>query len=402
MATPIAQLKQLFTEFLTHGGDFSKLPEEFKKPILVKVFRAEPFLYIQDKENYVVGYLSTKAKNKLTKEYKLLERDLKAQTLKVEKFTLELCHVPQGEYNPVSYMDREIRFIIKEFSLSRPLKRGVDVNKFVVNICRDEEFMLAIAKSVHFEQSKAEECLSLEEFVKNEVKLATRSAYPTFSSVYYGDSPTPKPKEGKQKKVDYRFQLGELVTCIVDDRYDPKENSKGKKRRSLKNEVKEEAVNEAKDEIKELESEVSDIENQPTTVQKPRTTRKTRKALEPKQIDYKTEEKEVPLTNVKMENEFKTEIEKILQYSKKSKSKPDMDFLNSTENQEAKMPEIKPPSPKRTKKMTKFREYMEWYDRKYVQGKSSVASKGGSTALSTPLKVSLRISERIANAKRMR
>lgn len=401
MATPIANLKELFLEFLKNGNTLSKVPAKLRKPMLVKVFRTEPYVFLQDKENYITGYFSSKAHKKLLKEYEIPVLDLKAKTLKIEKFSLMLSNATDDDYNPVSYLGKEVRFIIEDFSLSRPLKRGVDVNKFVVNIMRDEQVKLAVAQSVHSSRVKSEENISFEEYLKNEVKYTAGSVYEKFSSVHYGGNELPSIDLSSNKKTDDRFKLGELVTCIVDDKYDPKATNKGKKKRSVKKEVKEEAVEEAKEEIKELESAKSEIEELPTTVQKPKKSTRQRKALKPKQTEYKKEEKEEPLTKVKMEPEFKTEIEKILQYSKKSKSTPDMDFLDTKEVKTEEKP-LKKPSPKKTKKLSQFREYMEWYDQKCKGGKNSVMSKGGSTTLSTPLKMSMRISERLAKTKKIR
>ena len=168
METPIAQLKQLFLKFLLCECNFSKVPDEYKKPMLVKVFRTEPFFFIQDKENYCIGYFSSKAQKKLLSMFDKPASQLRGQTLKITKFSLEFASVDSSEYNPTSYLDREIKFIIEGFSMSRTLKKGKDVNKFVVNTGRDEHIQLAIAHFLHQTRIKAGEKITMDDFLKNE------------------------------------------------------------------------------------------------------------------------------------------------------------------------------------------------------------------------------------------
>lgn len=399
MATPIAQLKKLFLEFLNQGCNFDKVPASLKKPMLVKVFRTEPYFYVSDKENYLTGYFPKKAMKKLQKEHKLTVDDLKAKTLKVEKFRLELVTLGADEYSLVSYLGREVRLVIEEFSLSRPLKRGTDVNKFVVNLCRDDQVKLAIAKYEHKQRVEAGATNSLEDYLKNDLKISFDSVYEPFAAVHYGDNDKKAVRSKTQKTTDSRFKLGELVTCIIGDSTEPKAKPKSR-RRVVKKVVKQEIVEENEAEKKELESLMTSTD-QPTTAQRPKRTRKARKALQPIEINYKVEEPEVKLTPVKDESKFRKEIEDILQYSKNSKSALDMDFLNCKEEEATKKPKTRK-TKKTPKRMSKFTEYMQWYDERTTKGKDSVASKGRSTTLSTPLKVSLRISQRIAKTKALR
>lgn len=170
--------------------------------------------------------------------------------------------------------------------------------------------------------------------------------------------------------------------------------SKGRKRRSLKKETKDEDIKEAQDEVKELESIISSAESEIVVSEKSKRSRKPRKTPQSKQSNAKSEQTLVPENKSTKVNGFIKEIEEILQYSKKSKSTPDMDFLTTNGRKEKK--EVKKiASPKPPKKMNHFREYIEWYDEKCKSAKGSVYSKAPSTNLSTPLKSSLRISQRL-------
>lgn len=99
MATPVANLKHLIADFLANGADFSKMNEKLKKPMLVKVFRVQPHFLINDKENYITGYFTAKALKRFEKNIKMDLMDLKARTLKVEKFTMELVSTASSDYS---------------------------------------------------------------------------------------------------------------------------------------------------------------------------------------------------------------------------------------------------------------------------------------------------------------
>ena len=400
MATPIGELKELFMKFLACDGNFSKVPAEYKKPMLVKVFRTEPYVFIQDKEHYCTGYFSPRALKKFHQEFDFPLTDLKAKTLKIEKFKLEMNFVTEDNYNPVSYLNREIKFIIEDFSLSRYLKKGTEVNRFVVNMCKDEHVMLSIAHFIHYNKVKAGSDATLTDFLKKG-KYTNGTEFEAFSSAYYGDNDLPEIKLSPQPRSDDRFKMGELVTWIVDPQYDSKAIAKGKKRRSLKKETKDEAVQEAKDEVKELENITSSAESDIVVSEKSKRSRRPKKVIQTKHENVKSEQTSGPKNKSKKINGFIREIEEILQYSKKSKSTPDMDFLVINGRKEKELVK-KIVSPRAPKKMNHFREYIEWYDEKCKSAKGSVYSKAPSTNLSTPLKASLRISQRLTNNIRVR
>lgn len=164
----------------------------------------------------------------------------------------------------------------------------------------------------------------------------------------------------------------------------------------MKKETKDEAIKDSQDEIKELESIVSSAESDIVASDKSKKSRKPRKTPQSKQSNAKSEQVSKQENKSKKVNGFIKEIEAILQYSKKSKSTPDMDFLTINGSKEKK--EVKKiASPKPPKKMNHFREYIEWYDEKCKSAKGSVYSKAPSTNLSTPLKASLRISQRLTS-----
>lgn len=391
MATPIAQLKQLHIAFLNWGCDFSKVPNSLKEPMLVKVFRTYPFFYISDKENYITGYFSDKAKARFEKSTDVKMEDLKARTLKINKFSMQMAKVGENEFNQVSYMDREIRVIIEDFTLSRDLSKN-EVNKFVVNMWKDEEIKLHMAIAEHQSKIKKGAGTPLDLFLKTKAKLTTNPSYKCFKSTYMGPIEPTEDDAEEPETVEERLRYTELVTWIVTT---PEEGQKVTKKRKQKSQIKQEDQEELEDELKEALSQESGADCVSTTTPKARKGKRSRKAVSPKQLEFKIETKESEDTPKIAKNKYDEEVLKILGFFKKSKSQPDMDFCSSSNIDEAKM--IKTPKKvKKAIKISKFKEYMMWYDEKCLKGKQSSSSKSITTTLSTPVKTSLNLSRRIA------
>jgi len=209
----------------------------------------------------------------------------------------------------------------------------------------------------------------------------------------------PKIDVNPDASKDDRFKLGQLVTCIIDPSYDTKRQNKGAKRRAIKKEMKQEAIKEAQEELEEVQKLNEDNESISAASSKAKKSKRTRKSPQNKTITVKKEELNTPQKKIKAEDGYLSEIEKILEYSKKSKSPSDMDFSVEEEYKEV-MKMKSPKSEKKKKKMSRFKEYLEWYDLQSKPGKVSVSSKAPSTVLSTPAKISLKISERLARARR--
>lgn len=298
-------------------------------------------------------------------------------------------------------MGREVKFIIQDFSLSRPLKKGKDVNKFVVNMAKDEFMQLGVAHYLHQCKVKAGESISIDSFLKNECNLSVGTQYDSFKSVFYGENPLPEISMDRLECRDDSNKMPQLVTCIIDDSYEKKNLNKGSKRRHIKKEVKQEALKEEKIILQEEKETPEEKENIAPAPQKLRRSKRTRKAAQLKPKEEPKEEKVSTPVEVKKEDDFLSTIEKILGYSKKPKSTPDMDFSEKIEPKVTKKTPKSKPS-KKKKKMSRFREYLEWYDMKTQSGRDSVQSKSLFTPLSTPAKISLRISERLSSAKKAR
>lgn len=196
---------------------------------------------------------------------------------------------------------------------------------------------------------------------------------------------------GPFEYTNARLKPREVITAIVDEYYDDEDTPK-KLRRSAKVELKEENVKEEQEEEKALLSPPSEDEIKIESIKEPKI-RKSNKAYKGKPYTKKKrviEEYEVPLESIKMESAFKEEIKEILGKT---------DFVN---NFEMPLPKRKvTDKTRKSKRMANFKEYMDWYDKKCQQSSDFGDSRGASTTnLSTPLKISLRISQRLANKAR--
>ena len=302
MAVPIANLKGLVSEFLSKGGDFAKVSEKQKQPMIVKVFRSEPLFLINDKESYMWGYFTSKAVKNFERDFGFGLDEMKSKTLKITKFYLLLNDVEKDDYWASSYLGKQIKFVIEECTLGRELKRGVDVNKFVINIFRDRDIRLDIATYLHREALKSGEKCSFEKFLMKEAKLSQES----ISELLSKDGP---------KYIDERFKMREVVTCIVSEIQESEDNSQSSKRRSLKCEAKEDEEEEEKEEVKAgsiIKNEIKDKENVPFDHKKAKSKYKGKKPYTRSRIAQRKEEEEVPLSKIKMEPKCKEEIKNIL------------------------------------------------------------------------------------------
>lgn len=381
MAVPLANLKELITEFFEKGCDFSKVSQHLKKPMIVKVFRAEPMFLINDKENYICGFFTNKAVSNFERDFGFGLDNMKSKTLKITKFYLSLCNASDTDYTTVSYLGKQVKFVIEECTLGRYLKRGVDVNKFVVNIFRDRDVKLSLATYLHRKSLVKGSQTSLESFLSKKLKFSKQEV----SELLSKSGPT---------YTDDRFKIREVVTCIVDGAYS---SDTPVKKRSLKKEIKEIEEEEEEQSIQEeSKNSPSSQSSNPETQNKSKKTYKGKKPRvkkilrnienEAKSEEAKSEieqeikpeieeEVEVPLSKIKMMPKLKEEISNILSRT---------DFINTKETKPIKMPS--PVNMKqRRKNLNEFKEYLRWYDEKCVKSINATESRG-STNLSTPQK----------------
>lgn len=321
MSTPIAELKKLHIAFLEAGCDFSKVPSELKVPMLVKVFRTEPYFYVNDKTHYVSGYFTDKAMKSFQNSSKKSMADLKGDTLKITKFSLQLNDLGNDEFTHTSFMGKEIRLIIEDFTLSRYLKSGKDVNKFVVNMCRDDEVKLHMA--IHqYKTTDANKTKTLEKFLKTTAGIAFGSLSDMFCSVYGGPIKIEEVQGTSKNEIPDRLKMPELVTCIVDDDYKPKKD----KKRSIKTTVKDEIIEAESSQNGESKSESQSSYKPSSASSRSSRSKRSKKIKEETKLEITTSQKSPSTESINSKSKFESEVMEILGYFKKSKSNLDMDF----------------------------------------------------------------------------
>lgn len=333
--------------------------------------------------------LRNKAVDNFERDFGFGLDNMKSKTLKITKFYLSLCNVKSNEYSTVSYLGKQVKFVIEECTLGRNLKRGVDVNKFVVNIFRDREIKLSLATYLHRKSLESGTNTLLENFLSKKLKFSNQEIDELLS-------------EDRPNYADDRFKTREVVTWIVGGAYLSEEIPS--KKRSLKKEEKEEEEEEEKEQKLKIEetkqnpskeSSLADSEEHFKSKRtykgkKPRVKRIMRKIEcdlisheEDKEVAEESEV-EVPLSKIKMEDRHKEEIKNILTKT---------DFINTKESENIKKPLPLTRKAKR-QNMSRFRDYMQWYDEKCMKSINSSESRG-STNKSTPLKSFLKKTEEI-------
>lgn len=144
--------KQLYSDMLKKGGDFSKLSDS-KKKITCYVKESYPFFLIADDFFYVPCYFTQKAVDDFkAKNPSVKITDLKLRVVELSSWTLEMVKVNSQEVF-TSYGGLELRIIVKEFNLNQ--KQGVqrvkpeDLARYPVNIYRDDEIKTLIQSYTH-------------------------------------------------------------------------------------------------------------------------------------------------------------------------------------------------------------------------------------------------------------
>lgn len=97
-------------------------------------------MLICDQSHYIGGYLTKEAFDKYSKSSKVLVIESEGHFFKIDDWHLELVDVDSQDVH-TSYLDREVRLIIKSFTLTKEgLSRG-----FVENLHRDNDVKLHIS-----------------------------------------------------------------------------------------------------------------------------------------------------------------------------------------------------------------------------------------------------------------
>ena len=140
MSKPAGQqsaFKQLFTEILNQGGDFSKVSKDLKRPLKTYVKESYPYFLVTDGYFYVQAYFTKEAVAEYRQKFGNVNiTELHDRVIVLNNWTLEMRKVNSNEVF-TSYANLEIRLIVNSFKPN--LNERLNPNRYPVNLFRDDE-----------------------------------------------------------------------------------------------------------------------------------------------------------------------------------------------------------------------------------------------------------------------
>lgn len=138
--------KQLFSDMITHGGDFNRVANN-KKPIKCYVKESFPHFLITDNYFYVAAYFTRKAVDDFKSKHSNVNiTDLKSRVVTISDWTLEMNRVDSSNVF-TSYGGIEVRLIVRAFSVQA--KSDISLSRHPVNIFRDDHIKTLIQNYHH-------------------------------------------------------------------------------------------------------------------------------------------------------------------------------------------------------------------------------------------------------------
>jgi hypothetical protein len=158
MSKPTAQqsaFKQLFTEMLNQGGDFSKVSKDLKKPLKTYVKESYPFFLVTDGYFFVQAYFTKEAVAEYKAKFGNVNiTDLHDRVVVLNSWSLEIRKVNSAEVF-TSYGNLEIRLIVTSFKPN--LNERLNPTRYPINLFRDDEIKTQIQ---HFRHTALQASLS--------------------------------------------------------------------------------------------------------------------------------------------------------------------------------------------------------------------------------------------------
>lgn len=150
MSKPAPQqsaFKQLFTEMLNQGGDFSKVSKDLKKPLKTYVKESYPYFLVTDGYFFVQAYFTKDAVADFKSKFGNVNiTDLHDRVIVINSWTLEMRKVNSAEVF-TSYGNLEIRLIVTSFKVN--LNERLNPTRYPINLFRDDEIKTQIQQFRH-------------------------------------------------------------------------------------------------------------------------------------------------------------------------------------------------------------------------------------------------------------
>lgn len=145
MSKPAAQqsaFKQLFSEMLTQGGDFSKVNKDLKRPLKTYVKESYPFFLVTDGYFFVQAYFTKEAVAEFKAKFNNVNiTDLHDRVIVLNSWSLEIRKVNSAE-TFTSYGNLEIRLVVHSFKPN--LNERLNPTRYPINLFRDDELKTQI------------------------------------------------------------------------------------------------------------------------------------------------------------------------------------------------------------------------------------------------------------------
>ena len=150
MSKPAAQqsaFKQLFTEMLNQGGDFSKVSKDLKKPLKTYVKESYPFFLVTDGFFFVQAYFTKDAVAEFKSKFNNVNIvDLHDKVIVLNSWSLEMRRVNSAD-TFTSYGNLEIRLVVHSFKAN--LNEKLNPTRYPINLFRDDELKTQIQQFRH-------------------------------------------------------------------------------------------------------------------------------------------------------------------------------------------------------------------------------------------------------------
>jgi hypothetical protein len=147
MSKQQSAFKQLFTEMLNQGGDFSKVSKDLKKPLKTYVKESYPFFLVTDGFFFVQAYFTKEAVAEFKSKFGNVNIvDLHDKVIVLNNWSLEMRRVNSAD-TFTSYGNLEIRLVVHSFKAN--LNERLNPTRYPINLFRDDELKTQIQQFRH-------------------------------------------------------------------------------------------------------------------------------------------------------------------------------------------------------------------------------------------------------------
>jgi len=139
--------KQLFTEMINQGGDFSKVSKDLKKPLKTYVKESYPFFLVTDGFFFVQAHFTAEAVKEFRSKFGNVNiTQLNDKVIVLNSWSLEMHKCNSADLF-TSYGNLEIRLVVHSFKPN--LNEKLNPTRYPLNLFRDDEIKTLIQQFRH-------------------------------------------------------------------------------------------------------------------------------------------------------------------------------------------------------------------------------------------------------------